>query len=120
MRLFASIVISLATWTALVSCGQVNFKNGAFVASWSRKGDKMEFKVEAQATGWISFGFALQAPTGMMGYDVMVGGVMNGKGYIGVSKFPIFSFFIISCLQYLNHDLLWRLMCLDTVCHFAA
>ena len=44
--------------------------------------------VEVRATGWIGFGFATQAPTGMVGYDVAVGGVFNGTGYIEVERFP--------------------------------
>ena len=41
--------------------------------------------VEVQATGWVGFGFATQAPNGMVGYDVAVGGVQGGSiGYLKV------------------------------------
>ena len=40
--------------------------------------------VEVNATGWIGFGFATQAPANMSGYDVAVGGVFNGSGYLQV------------------------------------
>ena len=43
--------------------------------------------VEVRATGWIGFGVATQAPTGMQGYDVAVGGVFNGSGYLQVDVF---------------------------------
>ena len=39
---------------------------------------------EVMTTGWVGFGFATQAPTGMIGYDVAVGGVFNGTGYLTV------------------------------------
>ncbi|PFX26942.1 DBH-like monooxygenase protein 1-like [Stylophora pistillata] len=46
--------------------------------------DMFYFKVMAKATGWVAFGVSTQGG-GMNGYDVMIGGVNNGTGYIGVS-----------------------------------
>jgi len=43
--------------------------------------------VEVRATGWIGFGVATKAPTGMLGYDVAVGGVHNGSGYLKVNDY---------------------------------
>lgn len=48
--------------------------------------DMLEFLVEARATGWVGFGVAENAPNGMIGYDVAIGGVSsNGAGYLKVS-----------------------------------
>jgi len=49
--------------------------------------DRLHFITEVMATGWIGFGVAPRAPTGMMGYDVAVGGVANGIGYLSVMLF---------------------------------
>jgi len=43
--------------------------------------------VEVRTTGWIGFGVATQAPTGMQGYDVAVGGVLSGSGYLMVNDY---------------------------------
>ena len=51
------------------------------------KRDTLHFMVEVRATGWIGFGVETQAPTGMQGYDVAVGGVFNGSGYLQVDVF---------------------------------
>jgi len=40
--------------------------------------------IEVRATGWIGFGVANQAPNNMIGYDVGVGGVLTGVGYLKV------------------------------------
>lgn len=45
--------------------------------------DMFYFKIVVKTTGWVAFGFANDVG-GMKGYDVMVGGVNGGKGYIGV------------------------------------
>lgn len=45
--------------------------------------DMFYFKIVVKTTGWVAFGFANKVG-GMNGYDVMVGGVNGGKGYIGV------------------------------------
>ena len=58
------------------------------------KRDTLHFMVEVRATGWIGFGVATQAPTGMQGYDVAVGGVFNGSGYLQVHVF--FKVFILA------------------------
>ena len=49
--------------------------------------DTLHFMVQVRATGWIGFGFATLAPTGMQGYDVAVGGVHNGSAYLKVNTF---------------------------------
>ena len=41
--------------------------------------------VEVRATGWVGFGVATQAPNNMNYYDVAVGGVVNGSGYLKVN-----------------------------------
>ena len=51
--------------------------------------DTLHFMVEVRATGWIGFGVAKQAPNNMLGYDVGVGGVSNGSGYLQVNGFSI-------------------------------
>ena len=51
--------------------------------------DTLHFIVEVRATGWIGFGFATQAPANMSGYDVAVGGVFNGSGYLQVRAFLV-------------------------------
>ena len=42
---------------------------------------------EVMTTGWVGFGVATRAPNGMFGYDVAVGGVADGIGYLGVMLF---------------------------------
>ena len=50
--------------------------------------DTLHFMVEVRATGWIGLGVANQAPNNMFWYDVGVGGVFNGSGYLQVNGFP--------------------------------
>ncbi|CAH3036902.1 unnamed protein product, partial [Porites lobata] len=73
------------------SMGQNSFSNkiilnnGIFNVSWNFNAslDTFEFLLEVRTTGWIGFGFALNAPTNMMNYDVAVGGVLsNGTTYL--------------------------------------
>ena len=45
---------------------------------------------EVKTTGWIGFGVATQAPNFMMNYDVAVGGVSGGAGYLWVKSLSIF------------------------------
>ena len=47
--------------------------------------DSLHFTVEVRATGWVGFGVATQAPNNMTYYDVAVGGVVNGSGYLKVN-----------------------------------
>ena len=54
--------------------------------------DTLHFMVEVRATGWIGFGVATKAPNNMIGYDVAVGGVFNGSGYLNVKVFDLFYF----------------------------
>ena len=67
----------------------VSFNNGNYNASWMYNSsmDTLHFMVEVRATGWIGFGVATRAPNGMMGYDVAVGGVLSGLGYLQVELF---------------------------------
>ena len=61
--------------------------NGNYNVSYhyNESADTLEFLVEVRTTGWVGFGFALNAPTGMQNYDVAVGGVLsNGSGYLKV------------------------------------
>ena len=46
--------------------------------------DLLKFKLVVKATGWIAFGFARNGPSKMVDYDVAVGGVFNGQGYLKV------------------------------------
>ena len=64
----------------------MSFDNGNYNASWmfNSSADTLHFMVEVRATGWIGFGFATQAPNNMRDYDVAVGGVTGGSGYIKV------------------------------------
>jgi len=38
-----------------------------------------------QTTGWVGFGFANIASNNMQNYDVIVGGLEDGKGILNVS-----------------------------------
>ena len=66
----------------------VSLDNGNYNASWTFNSstDTLHFMLEVRTTGWVGFGVATQAPTNMMGYDVAVGGVFNGSGYIRVNS----------------------------------
>ena len=61
--------------------------DGNYNVSWmfNSSMDTLHFMVEVRATGWIGFGVATQAPTNMTGYDVAVGGVLSGVGYLKVN-----------------------------------
>lgn len=48
--------------------------------------DRLHFMIDVMATGWVGFGVARRAPTGMQGYDVAVGGVLNGLAYLQVKR----------------------------------
>ena len=76
------------------AANRASFDGGKFVVSWKIDGaaKKIRFKVEAQTTGWVSFGFAKRAPDSMRDYDVVVGGVVNGNtGYLYVSRRTVLS-----------------------------
>ncbi|XP_078342844.1 uncharacterized protein LOC144628599 [Oculina patagonica] len=65
----------------------LSFNNGSYNVSWmyNSSTDRLHFVTEVMTTGWVGFGFATQAPFGMIGYDVAVGGVRNdmyGTGYM--------------------------------------
>jgi len=57
---------------------------GNFKVYWSYNStsDSLYFTLDVAATGWIGFGFTRSTPSGMMGYDVAVGGVRNGQIYL--------------------------------------
>ena len=65
---------------------QISFNGGVFKAYWSYDSlmDLLKFKLVVKATGWIAFGFARNGPSKMVDYDVAVGGVLNGQGYLKV------------------------------------
>ena len=61
---------------------------GNYNVSWifNATSDTLEFLVEVRAVGWVGFGIAEAPATGMVGYDVAIGGVMsNGTSYFEVS-----------------------------------
>ncbi|XP_022802431.1 uncharacterized protein LOC111339954 isoform X1 [Stylophora pistillata] len=60
----------------------LNLQDGNYNVSWMYNSsmDTIHFTVEVRATGWIAFGVATTAPTGMMGYDVAIGKVEGGIG----------------------------------------
>ena len=51
---------------------------------YDKASDMFYFTVVVKATGWIAFGVSNRRGF-MIGYDVMIGGVSNNLGYIGVS-----------------------------------
>ena len=65
----------------------VSFGNDSnYNVSWTFNSstNTLHFTVTVRTTGWIAFGVANQAPTNMVGYDVAVGGVLSGSGYLRV------------------------------------
>ena len=81
-----SSAISLTKAPPMNFANFLSFNNGDYNVSWiyNRETDRLHFMVEVMATGWVGFGFAPRAPTGMQGYDVAVGGVLNGMSYLQV------------------------------------
>ena len=66
-----------------------SFDNGKFEVSWEfdEAEDKVKFRLDVEALGWIGFGFAKDAPNSMKDYDIVVGGAMDfGGGYLYVSS----------------------------------
>ena len=60
--------------------------------NFNESADTLEFLMEVRTTGWVGFGFALNAPNNMVGYDVAIGGVLNnGTGYIKVGIYETYS-----------------------------
>ena len=66
----------------------LSFNNGNYNVSWiyNSETDRLHFMIDVMATGWVGFGVARRAPTGMQGYDVAVGGVLNGLAYLQVKR----------------------------------
>ena len=61
---------------------------GNYNVSWifNATSDTLEFLVEVRAVGWVGFGIAEAPATGMVDYDVAIGGVMSdGTSYFEVS-----------------------------------
>ena len=60
--------------------------DGNYNVSWmfNSSMDTLHFMVEVRTTGWIGFGIATVAPNAMQNYDVAVGGVSAGIGYLKV------------------------------------
>lgn len=60
--------------------------DGNYNVSWmfNSSMDTLHFMVEVRTTGWIGFGIATVAPNAMQNYDVAVGGVSGGIGYLKV------------------------------------
>ena len=80
----------------------LSYLEGNFNVSYNfnESSDTLEFLVEVNATGWVGFGFAENAPDNMMNYDVAVGGVFpNESGYLKVRGKICFS----SGVHYLHH-----------------
>lgn len=92
----------LALFVANAKCSSYVFSNtivldnqGNYNVSYNfnESADTLEFMVEVRATGWVGFGFALNAPNSMNGYDVAVGGVLsNGTGYIKVGIYETYEY----------------------------
>ena len=80
----------VCTTSSYIFSNTIIINNGTYNVSYNfnESADTLEFLVEANATGWVGFGFSLNASsTGMVGYDVAVGGVLsNGTGYLRVSE----------------------------------
>ena len=50
---------------------------------YDKTSDMFYFTVVVRTTGWVAFGVS-NSQGGMNGYDVVVGGVYNNRGYFGV------------------------------------
>lgn len=63
-----------------------SFDSGNFKVYWSynSSSDSLYFTLDVAAIGWVGFGFSRNAPSGMIGYDVVVAGVRNGNMYLKV------------------------------------
>ena len=79
--------------SSYVFSNTISFEGGIYNTSYNfnASSDTFEFLVEVRATGWVGFGFARNAPSRMVNYDVAVGGVLNGAGYLKVSRKSLFS-----------------------------
>ena len=75
------------TPTPVQFVNMASFDNGNYNVSWmfNSSMNTLHFTVEVRATGWVGFGVATQAPNNMTYYDVAVGGVVNGSGYLTVN-----------------------------------
>ena len=73
---------------------EMSFDDGNFNVSWThnRSTEELEFEVNANAIGYVAFGFTF-TPEDMQNYSIVVGGTNgSGQNYFNVSLF-FFSFF---------------------------
>ena len=83
-----SPVVSPTTVPMATIKHSADFDNGKFRVSWvfDSNEDKVRFRLEVQAQGWIGFGFSKKAPQSMKDYDIIIGGALDaGGGYLYVS-----------------------------------
>lgn len=80
----------------------LSFHNGNYNMSWmfNSSMDTLHFLVEVRTTGWIGFGIASQAPNRMMNYDVAVGGVLSGIGYLKVTRLSAFFVIVVFVIHF--------------------
>ena len=64
-----------------------SYDQGRFRLRWTfhDQNDTITFQIRVQTTGWVGFGFANIASNNMQNYDVIVGGLEDGKGILNVS-----------------------------------
>ena len=76
----------------------MSYDEGNFRAYWAYDSDtdSLTFKLVVKATGWVAFGFATTAPADMENYDVAVGGVRNGVGYIKARCYSCLVFHLVA------------------------
>lgn len=89
VQLYVLILFVFHPRTSGAFFNTVVLDNGNYNVSYnySESSDTLEFLVEVRATGWVGFGFALNAPNDMKNYDVAVGGVPSDRsGYIRVCE----------------------------------
>lgn len=81
-------------------------ENANYNVSWNfnASSDTFEFLLKVRATGWVGFGFALDAPNNMNDYDVAVGGVFsNGTSYLQVPLSLLLYHILTLSFQFFNH-----------------
>lgn len=71
---------------------EMSFDDGNFNVSWThnRSTEELEFEVNANAIGYVAFGFTF-TPEDMQNYSIVVGGTnSSGQNYFNVSLFCFF------------------------------
>ena len=83
----------------------LSLNDGNYNVSWmyNSETDRLHFMIDVMATGWVGFGVARRAPTGMQGYDVAVGGVLNGLAYLQVKQKSVV-FWLSSEARYISTE----------------